>query len=385
MPSKALGWLAVNPPSPKIVLASVGDPRAPDTWSGTTLGILSGLTERAVATCALDLELRRGLEQALLAGAAIPTHNRYDAEGAWLTAKVRSARARGLLRGVPLDGAIQIGTGFKLPSDVPYVTLEDMTVRQGTDIHPVFKRMSRRTIEGWERRRARIYAGARMCAVGSRWAAESLVGDYGIPREKVAVVGFGANHLGASGDRDWSIPRFLFVGMDWQRKGGAGVLRAFSRLRQERPDAVLDVVGGHPDIQELGVTSHGVLSRSRERDRTLIGALFARATCLVMPSEVEPFGIVHVEAASAGVPSIGTSVGGPKDVIGEGCGLLVQPADEEALLNAMRRMADAGTARRMGQTARERSRLYTWTHVAERLMRALGFAALDGRPLAEFL
>ena len=260
-----------------------------------------------------------------------------------------------------------------------------MTLRQAGKTHPVFSQMSARAIENWERRRARIYERARMCAVASHWAGDSLLNDYAVPREKIAVVGFGANHRGAPSDRDWSAPRFLFVGIDWQRKGGPGLLRAFSRLRDERPDAVLDVVGGHPLLHEPGVNAHGVLSQSHERDRGVIGGLFARATCLVMPSEVEPFGIAYVEAASAGVPSIGSSVGGPKDVIGEDGGVIVRPDDEDGLLAAMRRMTDADTARRMGLAARERSRLYTWTRVAERLLRALGVEAPDGRRLAQFL
>ena len=79
-----------------------------------------------------------------------------------------------------------------------------------------------------------------------------------------------------------------------------------------------------------------------------------------MPSEVEPFGLAYIEAAVAGVPSIATSVGGAGTIVAEGTGLLVPPGDEEALLGAMRTLADPAVARRMGAAARERSRLFTW-------------------------
>jgi glycosyltransferase involved in cell wall biosynthesis len=350
-----------------------------------TAGVFRALRDLDVEVQGLDLALPTGLEQAMLACASISSTNRFDAHGAALTMRIRSLLARGRLSKARLDGVIQIGTNFALPDGVPYVTLEDMTLRQGSAVHPVFSRMSTRGVEGWERRRAGIYRRARRCAVASHWAADSLHGDYGLPPEHIAVVGFGANHRAGVPDREWSSPRLLFVGIDWERKGGPLALRAFARLRKAIPDATLDVVGGHPPLQEPGVNAHGVLSPASERDRETMAELFARATCFVMPSLVEPFGIAYVEAASAGVPSIGSSSGGPRDVIGADGGVLVEPADEEGLVEAMRRLADPDTARRMGAAAHTRSALYTWPKVAERLLRALGLQAPDGRTLAEFL
>ncbi|MHB8233647.1 MAG: glycosyltransferase family 4 protein [Solirubrobacteraceae bacterium] len=364
---------------------AVGDPRAPSTWSGVTAGIVGGLDELGVEVEALDLSLPHALERALLAAAAAPTHNRYDAEGSALTYKLRSARARRACGRVRVDGVIQIGTTFGLGGDARVVTLEDMTLRQASTSHPVFSQMSAAATESWERRRARIYASARMCAAASHWTADSLLGDYELPDERVVVVGFGANHRASATERDWRTPRFLFVGIDWERKGGPQLLRAFARLREGLPQATLDVIGGHPPLEQEGVTFHGVLSQSVQRERDTTLDLFSRATCFAMPSQVEPFGIAYVEAASAGLPSIGSSVGGPSDVIGADGGLVVAPDDEEALLDAMLTLSEPATAQRMGDAARARSALYTWPKVAERLLRALGLAAPDGRALAEFL
>ena len=97
-----------------------------------------------------------------------------------------------------------------------------------------------------------------------------------------------------------------------------------------------------------------------------------------MPSHYDAAGIAYVEAAAAGLPSIGTRNGGPGFLIGDG-GIVVDPRDDEALLTAMRRLADPDTAARMGAAAKERSELFTWSAVARRLVRALEGA--PGQPL----
>ncbi len=373
---------------PQVAVVSVGDPEASATWSGTTAGVLFALRELGAAAPAVNLELPPPIERAMLLAAGVAAGNRFDAESAPLTARIRSRLARRHLRDAHLDGAIQVGTTFSLPRGVPYATLEDMTLRQAQAVHPVFSRMSKRGIQAWEGRRTEIYDRARMCAVSSHWAADSLASDYGLERERIAVVGLGANYASVAGapERAWQPPRFLFVGIDWERKGGPLLLRAFSRLRRICPDAILDVVGGHPRLDAPGVTPHGVRSRADARDRELITELFAHATCLVMPSLVEPFGIVHIEAAAAGIPSIGSSVGGARDLIAppDG-GLVVDPGDEEGLLQAMCRLSDPATAQEMGQAAGQRARLYTWPKVAERLLRVLSLQAQDGRELADLI
>jgi glycosyltransferase involved in cell wall biosynthesis len=149
-------------------------------------------------------------------------------------------------------------------------------------------------------------------------------------------------------------------------------VRALARLRDGVPAATLDVVGEHPRLDGPGVTGHGPLPIGDRHASEKLERLFESSTCCVMPSRFEPFGIVHAEAAAAGIPSVGTTVGGPAEVIGPDAGILVPPGDEEALLAAMTRLADPEIASRMGAAALERSSRFTWDAVAERVLRALG-------------
>jgi glycosyltransferase involved in cell wall biosynthesis len=273
--------------------------------------------------------------------------------------RTRALRPR-LSRALPLDAVVQVWTSYRLAADLRIATYEDMTVRQAVAIgYPEWTALSPRERDAAIARQAQAYARAFACCFTTNWAAESALRDYGVPREKVHVVGIGRNHTPRPVPRDWSTPRFLFVGGDWKRKNGDALVRAFARLRERIPGARLDLVGRHPAIDVEGVVGHGALSLARADERDEVEALFERATCFVMPSRSEPSAIAYVEAAAAGVPSIGSAVGGSRELIGDG-GCVVDPRDDEALFAAMllRRGRNGASGRR------ERPSPGGWLHVA---------------------
>jgi glycosyltransferase involved in cell wall biosynthesis len=286
-----------------------------------------------------------------------------------------------------LDGVVLRGSEMRLPGGYRFVTLEDSTVLQAHSAYPWphLDGLSEADLRRFAERQRRIYESATACCCATHWVAQSIVASYGIPADRVFTVGLGMNHRpGAPPARDWSSPRYLFVGVEWERKNGPAVLRAFARLRERHPDAQLDVVGGHPRIDQPGVLAHGPLSLVAPADRERMTALYRRATAFVMPSLHEPAGIVYAEAGGAGLASIGTTDGGASTMVGPG-GILVDPRDEDQLVAAMDRLADPGTAQQLGALAREHSALLTWRKVAERLVRALAIPDVDSSGLAGFL
>ncbi|MDX6609088.1 MAG: hypothetical protein QOF85_1013 [Solirubrobacterales bacterium] len=378
----------------RIGIAFPGDPSHKATWSGIPFGLMGGLEAAGVEAVPVRVEPPAPL-LAVSSNTIAVTYLRPRRD---VRAAVQQARAaarasasiaqvnswavpRALRQAGRLDGIIQIGTGYTLRSSVPVATYEDMTIPQ-TRTHPYtgWGLLSRRSFDSRMARQRRAYQQAVACCVTSPWAAESVLNDYGIAPEKVHVVGIGCNHVAPATERDWSEPRFLFVGLDWERKNGSGLLRAFARLRERLPAARLDLVGGHPPLSQAGVTGHGILQLDVPAQHDRLERLFAEATCFVMPSHSEASAIAYVEAAAAELPSIGTSAGGSNYLIGDG-GLIVDPGDDEALFVAMQRLADAQTAERMGAAAKERSRLFTWGAVTRRLMQALeGEAAVPVEP-----
>ncbi len=356
-----------------VVFPGAGD-RA-GSWSGIPGGLLRGLRELGVDAAHLSAEPPRAvrLPLALALSAARGSSRRAVTEGSAEVAALRSIALRARLLWTRGTGPlVQVGTGYAVPPGRPVVTLEDMTIRQAISLGiPEWRAQPERSVRARLRLQRASYARALGCCVASDWAARSVVADYGVPSEKVHVVGLGRNHDPRPAPRDWSTPRFLFVGQDWVRKGGPELLRAFGRLRERAAGATLDVVGAHPRLDADGVRAHGPLALNVPGARDRVQELFESATCCVMPSRFEAFGIVHVEAAAAGVPSIGTTVGGAGYAIGPEGGRLVAPGDEEALLRTMFELANPDTAIRMGAAALERSEQFTWRAVAERVLGVL--------------
>jgi glycosyltransferase involved in cell wall biosynthesis len=370
----------------RIGVAFPGDPSQPATWSGTPSGVMRGLREVGVEPVAIQAEpspLVRAIAFNLIAAAYVRPRRDLKAAiqrgraAAWASpglVAVNSWAAPKRIRSAGhLDGIVQIGTGYTLATDAPVATFEDMTILQTRALGQAYAgwdALSERAFESRLAGQRRAYERAVAVCLTSRWAAESVITDYGVPPEKVHVVGVGRNHVAPAGDRDWSTPRFLFVGMDWPRKNGDGVVRAFERLRRQVPTATLDLVGGHPPVDMPGVTGHGVLRLDVPEQHQRLERLFAEATCFVMPSFSEASAIAYVEAAAAGLPSIGSTSGGSDYLIGDG-GIGVDPHDDAALLTAMRRLSDADEARSTGAAAKLRSELFTWEAVGRRLLRAL--------------
>jgi glycosyltransferase involved in cell wall biosynthesis len=306
--------------------------------------------------------------------------------GRSLSASRRIVAWRRLQAAGMLNGVVQRGCDMLVPGRARVVTFEDSTLLQAVRAYPWphLRGLNQPDLERYANRQRRIYEQVVAACVSSQWVADSVVADYDVDPARVHVVGLGKNHEIEPVPRDWSTPRFLFVGWAWERKNGPSVLRAFARVRERWPEARLDVVGGHPRLDQPGVTGHGPLSLAEETDRGALSALFQTATVFVMPSLHEPSGTVYAEAGGAGIASIGTSNGGAATVIGDG-GRVVDPLRLDQIGEAMLELAEPTTAAHLGALAQQQARLFTWRKVAERLVRAMAIPGVDTTGLAPSL
>ncbi|MFP4248746.1 MAG: glycosyltransferase family 4 protein [Armatimonadota bacterium] len=170
-----------------------------------------------------------------------------------------------------------------------------------------------------------------------------------------------------------------------ERKGHDTVLKALPELLERFPDLVWVVTGEGPLEEQLASLAQalGVADAVRfvgRIDRDRLAALYAAAELCVMPARpvrgklAEGLGLVYLEAAAAGTPSVATNFGGIPDAVVDGeTGLLVEPDDPEALAAAIAELLEDDERRMvMGRAARDRVRdEFTWTRVAERFLKHL--------------
>jgi glycosyltransferase involved in cell wall biosynthesis len=216
---------------------------------------------------------------------------------------------------------------------------------------------------------AGVCRGAARIFTASENTRGSVIRDYGVPPERVLAVGEGVKCVPLrplDPHRRPEANTLVFVGKDFERKGGPTLLAAFRAVRERIPGARLLVAGPEsrrgdaPGVEWLGLV--------RERDQ--VDALLAKGAAFVMPSRCEPFGLVFLEAMAHGLPCIGTTQDAMPEIIGDGeTGFLVPPEDPAALAaRIVELLSQPDLARSMGERgyARVRDR-FQWSQVARRI------------------
>ncbi len=167
-------------------------------------------------------------------------------------------------------------------------------------------------------------------------------------------------------------PYILALGRVVPKKGFDLLLSAYAAVAEERRRADLVIAGtgaALDDLEQLaarlGVSSrvHFVGRLSRED----VASAMAGATLFVMPSRLEPFGIVALEGWRAGVTVVATTRGGAPEFIDDGrTGVLVDPFDTPAFARTLDDLLnDPGRRKAIGLAGAQQVRSFGWPAIAE--------------------
>lgn len=225
--------------------------------------------------------------------------------------------------------------------------------------------------ELWIQMEHEAYHRAAHIFARSRFVKFSLMRDYGVSDKMITVCGGGVNidPLPDIPKRSISAtPKILFIGKEFKRKGGDLLLKAFSMALQKFPRAVLIVVTNEKIDENL--PRKNVRIKTATWNRTAIHELYQNADIFVLPSRLETWGDVLLEAMSFGLPCIGVTSDAMGEIIQHGeCGLLVPAEDAAELANAMSTLLDNPEMRRsMGMAGRQQVEAsFTWEKVATQI------------------
>lgn len=369
---------------PKLGFACAWGPDEVETWSGTPFRLRAAL---AASGSLVDLraELPTGVRYALKAASA----RRVD--GRWVSmwkhrsaARMLTQRSLSAVAGrAGCDAVVTIQDLGIL--NVPYLIVQDLSYDALLD-HcgpagvPHFAGLTRSAIERMADRQHEVYARAAMLLPMSTWLARRLVSS-GVPESKIVVVNPGVNvqlhpeYLPPE-RRTGPARRLLFIGRDPGTKALDLVAEAFARLRRERGPLITLTVAGPPTWPLPGEIPDGVdFLGPVSRDR--VAGLLDSHDLFVMPSRLEGFGIVFVEALSRGLPCIGRNAFAMPEIIKPGIGgALIDGDDADQLAVAIvATLDDDDLYRRCAADAAVMRRHYTWGRAAAQVRSAVASVA----------
>jgi len=315
---------------PRIIFLSPHDPNDVGTWSGTAYSIYHALLQSSgsVATVRAswtDWLLRRVVRMLQLAGITI------DCTQSLIYARAAGMEASARVRFTPGDVIVAISATryvFALKTSRPIIFMSDATLASISSIYSTFAEMPQWLREGAEEiERGALQKSSRVLLC-SDWAKTSAIVDYGVAPAAIRVMPLGPNISSDVIDRFKSTKsadfrtgvRLLFIGADWDRKGGPIVLDIKRHLDSRGIPCELYLVGNCPkDIPNgNGIHVLGRLDKSDEKQLEEMCRLYELAHFFVLPTSAEAYGIVFSEAQAFGCPSLTYAVGGTPTAVLDG-------------------------------------------------------------------
>src|SRR2546421_3008872 len=233
---------------------------------------------------------------------------------------------------------------------VPTVLSVDAAVWQvrSMELNRRLRRHSRRFLSPSLRLERRALGAAARVLCWSQWARRAVLESCPSAETEVLSPGIDLDRFHPAPHRPRSLPRLLFVGGQFEPKGGLDLLEAIEPLLGRSLE--LDVVAHDPPPPRPGLRVHSLDAA----DPQLID-LFQQCDVFCLPSHGDAFPWAVTEAMACGAPVVATSVGAVPELLDGGAlGVLVPPGDPGAIRSAVEDLlGDEKRRSRIGAQARE--------------------------------
>ena len=353
------------------------------SWSGLSYFFFTECERQGILHRAIGADLSRASRATFMALNFSPNRRRWQT-AYYTDPRYRQALTREVSRQLRPDDFehpfLQIGAMFDAPSLAvngrPCFSYHDGNMAYMNRSPYAVKGLRPKAVERGLAFERRVYHGLTTIFTMSEDLRQSFIDDFDVPPERVKAVGAGMNlerlpeYLP---NKDYSRRHVLFIGVDFERKGGWEVLRAFKNVRDRLPDAQLHIVGPNglqiPPELTAGVQYHGFLRKWDAHDVATLDRLFRESSLFVMPSRYEPFGVAPLEAMIHQLPCVVTNDWGLKETVLEGeTGGLVECGNiDDLTAKLLQFLSDPDRLRRMGDRCRVRALEFTWERVVGRM------------------
>jgi glycosyltransferase involved in cell wall biosynthesis len=297
----------------RLLVLCAGDPEGERTFSGSARGLFQALERRGIVHAKVNVT--KGFTDVFspppLYVRALRKFDVFRWEGRYRWSRWacegNSRRARALARAHPgFNACLMYGTNYNPQLDVPTYCCFDATSAQvcrgaGWEMG----NLSARQVEAVISYQQDVFDQCTTICPRTEFAAQSVVDDYGIDRSRICVTGAGPNYsVDPLPHGPYDGQTILFIGREFDRKGGPLILDAFRLVRKSMPKAKLVIIGCSPEIDEAGVDVVGPIKKDVGGGMERMLAHYSQASVFCIMSSFEPFGIVVLEAQSCGVPCV---------------------------------------------------------------------------------
>jgi glycosyltransferase involved in cell wall biosynthesis len=271
-----------------------------------------------------------------------------------------------------------------LESHLPVVLWSDATFASLENFYPKFSRLCNRSRRlGHEGERCAL-SRADMIVFSNPQAAASARCNYHIPANKIRLVKRGISLTAPSQAdlRKWIASRktdnwsFVFIGRDWERKGGPVALEALSQVAARGYRVSLVIIGTHPpDELPAWAVSYGELDKARPEQSALFQELIRSSHFLLLPTLADTNAMALCEANLVGCPVITRAVGAIPWMFELGLTGSLLPAEAtaqdftDAILQSI---TDPDYAKRASMASRQVAENFSWHRTANELLDILG-------------
>jgi glycosyltransferase involved in cell wall biosynthesis len=219
----------------------------------------------------------------------------------------------------------------------------------------------------WKKMEKNVYDIADVIFTMSNFVKNSLAIDYKIPKNKIKVVGAGPNidTIPKSYDKVYTENNILFVGKNFEAKGGNILLKSFQQVRKKIHDACLIIVGPKERIKGPGIIYKGWVA-SKDMPE-----IYSKSSLFVLPTLREAFGLSFLEAMAHQLPCIGTNIQSIPEMISEGKNGFLVPTFNEAKLaeKIILILENKKLKKRMGLAGyRKIIEFYNWKSVVSKII-----------------
>lgn len=211
-------------------------------------------------------------------------------------------------------------------TDIPIVYMTDATFQQLQGYYPNFSNLASYNVRQGIALDKKAFNNTAHCILASDWCKNSAVNDYGIDPSKISVAPCGANldSIPAAVIPESATAvdcRLLFLGVEWERKGGDIALDCYRSLLQKGFHPSLHIIGcvpPHDLSREKNITIIPFLDKNKEQDFKQLNRILLETDFLLLPTRAECAGVVFSEASAYGIPSITTDTGGVSSYVKDG-------------------------------------------------------------------